>query len=244
MKENFDDQNQCWCIYIDILGFSNLWESDLREALKPLNEMMLAIYKIGVNVYPCPGDRLFVHQMGDGFAILSDFREDSLERPIAIATALMRCVAATGKFASAAIAEGGFSDIQGCYPEEVRNSFDSHCVRLGNGIMTLSSVMGTAFIRAYRLHQKAPSGPYLIVPERYNGRIPSTLWRKPIKGGKLSIDWIRSQTQLLTEIQDRACLRKPRANELLGNIQDYCIKYPDIDSKWNTPLCGLLHRSA
>ena len=52
----------------------------------------------------------------------------------------------------------------GCYPEEVmKNSKDGHVVRLGGGLMTLSRVMGTAFIRAYHLHSHAPSGPFVIV---------------------------------------------------------------------------------
>lgn len=109
-----------WCIYIDILGFGGLWESDMTKALRTLRELMNAIIQIGKQVYPIEGDRLFVHQVGDGFAIVSDFHEDSLERPISIAITLMRHVVAyTGYFASAAIAEGDFSGIRSCYPEEV-----------------------------------------------------------------------------------------------------------------------------
>ena len=54
-----------------------------------------------------------MHQMGDGFAIVSDFGEATLERPIAISIALMRHVGSTGMFATAAIAEGEFADITG-----------------------------------------------------------------------------------------------------------------------------------
>ena len=85
-----------WCIYIDILGFSEFWEDERSKALASLRCLMLAIYRIGTKVYPNDQKRLLVHQMGDGFAIVSDFGEASLERPIAIAIALMRCVATTG----------------------------------------------------------------------------------------------------------------------------------------------------
>ena len=118
---------------------------------------MDAIYRIGTYVYPDErsetGERLFVHQTGDGFAILSDFHEYSLERPIAIATALMRyVVASTGNFASASISEGGFADISNCYPEELRRCLNGGSrTNLGSGIMTLFPVMGTALIRAYKL---------------------------------------------------------------------------------------------
>ena len=240
-KEISDVQNHRWCIYIDILGFSKLWESGLQEALKPLNELMRAISRIGIKVYPEPGDRLFVHHMGDGFAIVSDFHESSLERPVSIATALMRCVAATGNFALAAIAEGEFSDIRRCYPEEVRHHSDNGTIRLGNGIMTLSSVMGTAFIRAYQLHKKIPSGPFLIMSECHRSRVPPTLSVKTVQGNILSINWIESQTPLLTKIQDQAGLPNPRPCELMQKIQDHCTQYPHIGKKWNTQLCDFLN---
>ena len=81
-----------WCNFIDIVGFSQLWESDQSRALHALRELMGAIYRIGTRVYPHEVNRLFVHHLGDGFAIVSDFGEASLERPLGIAAALMRHV--------------------------------------------------------------------------------------------------------------------------------------------------------
>ena len=81
-----------WCNFIDILGFSQLWESDQSRALHALRELMGAIYRIGTRVYPHEVKRLFVHHLGDRFAIVSDFGEASLERPLGIAAALMRHV--------------------------------------------------------------------------------------------------------------------------------------------------------
>ncbi len=160
-----------WCIYIDILGFSELWKGDECQALHSLRELMRAIYRIGAKAYPEGPERLFAHQMGDGFAIVSEFGEESLERPIAVAIALMRCVADTGTLAAAAIAEGDHADITACYPREVTDSTNSGIVPLGRGLMTLSKVMGTAFIRAYRLHGDPP-GPFLTVAVNHRDRIP------------------------------------------------------------------------
>ena len=154
---------------------------------------MRAIYRIGTRVYPEDSQRLFVHQMGDGFAIVSEFGEESHKRPIAIAIALMRCVADTGTFAATAIAEGEHADITGCYPPEVTDGSRNGIVRLGSGLMTLSKVMGTAFIRAYRLHDAKPKGPFLKVSENHRDRIPGWVPVRPIKGGPLlSTDWIRA----------------------------------------------------
>ena len=52
-------------MFIDILGFSMLWESHQWKALYALRELMGAIHRIGIPVYPDHGERLFVHHMGD-----------------------------------------------------------------------------------------------------------------------------------------------------------------------------------
>ena len=70
-----------WCIFFDILGFSKIWELEQEKTLHSLRELIRAIYRIGTRVYKDEGERLFVHHMGDGFAIISDFGEDSFERP-------------------------------------------------------------------------------------------------------------------------------------------------------------------
>ena len=254
-----DTESHRWAIYIDILGFSYLWDDEERQALHPLNddgmwqalhplnELMLAIYRIGTKVYPDQGQRLFAHQMGDGFAIVSDSSsESSFERPIAIAIALMRCVASTGKFASAAIAEGDFADTMGCYPQEVREGrdcSDHDVIKLGHGRMTLFSVMGTAFIRAYRLHKKGPSGPFLTVAKRHQPHIPESLpvrTVKEVQGELLSIDWIQADMPTLTCIQEQACLERPKPDKLLQAIKDYCVRYPKMADQWGSQLCDLL----
>lgn len=237
--------NQRWCIYIDILGFGDLWESERGIALDSLRELMRAIYRIGTQVYPDQGERLFVHQMGDGFAIVSEFGEPSLERPIAIAIALMRHVATTGMFSAAAIAEGEFADIRGGYPREIMNNSDGDgAVSLGDGLMTLSDVMGTGFIRAYCLNNDALPGPFLTVASGNRVRLPgglpvrATISRKdrPV----LSIDWVRATTQLLSEIQQKANLKTPPPNELVQKIRDYCAQYISIRKKWSIHLFDLL----
>lgn len=203
---------------------------------------MRAICRIGRDVYPEYG-RLFVHQMGDGFAIVSDRHENSLERPISIATALMRYVTVTtGRFASAAISEGDFADIQGCYPDEVTCHSNNGTIILGSGIMTLSSVMGTAFIRAHKLSKAVrPSWPFLIIPTCHRNRIPPNLSIKIVSNEALSINWIVNQTPLLNEIQNKAGLKNLSQHELIQKVHDYNEAYSDIVRKWNPSLCHFLN---
>lgn len=234
-----------WCIFVDILGFSRLWEFENVQAIRSLRELTRAIYRMGALVYNNQGKRLFAHQMGDGFAIVSDIGETSFERPLGIATALMRHVASTGMFAAAAVAEGEFSDITGCYPNEVtENCEDDNVVRLGEGLMTLSSVMGTAFIRAYRLQGKAPSGPFVVVSAEHKGRIPPEFECRSVRSERgndlLSIDWIRADGCAIAQMQHAASLNTPTAEELIQAVKDYCARYPDVGKRWADNLRDLL----
>ena len=234
-----------WCVFVDILGFSQLWEAEQPKALLALRELMAAIYRIGTRVYPDEGERLFVHHMGDGFAIVSDFGDASFERPLGIASVLMRHMASTGTFAAAAVAEGEFSDITGCYPKEVmKDSEDGQVVRLNAGLMTLSPVMGTAFIRAYRLNDAAPSGPFVIVSEEHGDRVPDGFECRSTEGkgdSKLiSVDWMRVESPTVARIQGVASLQSPKADELVQAIRSYCTEYPTVRATWSGHLRTLL----
>ena len=233
-----------WCIYIDILGFSRFWKCERPKAYDSLRVLMWAIHRIATKVYPDDPERLFVHQMGDGFAIVSEFGEASLERPVAIAIALMRCIATTGTFAVAAIAEGDHADIKGCYPQEVTDDSDNGIVRLGKGLMTLSSVMGTAFICAYRLHNAAPPGPFLVMSEHHRDRIPAPLPARTTVSPKgaplLSVDWLRAESNPLSDLQRNAVISTPSPDALVQTIQDYCARYSSVREKWRRHLRDLL----
>lgn len=241
-------KSQRWCVYIDVLGFSELWEQDQPKAVGALRQLMRSIYRIGTRVYPREGERLFVHHLGDGFAIASDFGEVSLERPISIAVALMRCVASVGMFAAAAIAEGDLADITGCYPTEVMQSSKDNRVNLGMGIMTLSSVMGTAFIRAYRFSHHAPSGPLITIPICYRDRVPATaLVRETEWNGTqlLSVDWLRTELPSLSQIQQGAGLCAPTSDALAKALQDYLRHNARLRPKWGhaCDLLGIVFKS-
>ncbi len=214
----------------------------MPKALITLNKLMNGIIQIGTQVYSdelAAGDRLFVHQVGDGFAIVSDSYESLLERPISIAIALMRhVVATTGHFASASIAEGDLADIQGCYPVHPQNGI----IKLGGGIMTTFSVMGTAFIRAHKLSNAAkPSWPFLIMPESSRDRVPDDLYAKTAPCSILSINWIESQSPLIANIQSVAGLQDLSPREFRQKIRDYDLLHSEIVRKWKYPLCDYLN---
>lgn len=57
-------------INIDIEGFGLRYDQSM-QALPPLNALMEGIFQIGSNKYNDDLTRLFAHQFGDGFVIVS-----------------------------------------------------------------------------------------------------------------------------------------------------------------------------
>jgi hypothetical protein len=97
-----------WAIHIDLEGFGELYPKE-DQVLLSLGQLMQGICLIGSRCFPESSDRLFAHQLGDGFVIVSDFLEETLARPVGFALALLRHVSQTGRFAKATFAEGHFS---------------------------------------------------------------------------------------------------------------------------------------
>lgn len=230
-----------WGIYIDIEGFSALWDKE-DQVLWSLGELMRAIFRVARDCYPREPDRLFAHQFGDGFIVASDFHEQSLERCATIGTALMQHVAASGRFARAAISEGELSDIQNCYPDEVLSCLEAdHTVSLHMGLMTINPVMGTALIRAVGIDKIAPRGPLMTIHSSKAKRLGSTVPSAPIPNSDLcAIDWVHMQSPLLASIQQCARLNAPGAAALEDTLRNYSRQHA-VPKEWSENVCGLLH---
>lgn len=212
-----------WSIYIDIEGFSALYGQE-NQILQSLGVLAEGILSIGRECYPRTPDRLFAHQTGDGFIIVSEFGAEMLDHPLAIAIALLRHVAASGRFAKAAISQGEFVDVRGCYPSSVRDAADNNGhLDLGEGLMTLFPVMGTALIRAFKLAENSPSGPLLTVAATEIHRIPGDLVvRETTSPDVLSIDWIHSPLSLAYSLSHTARLNSPPLADLECTLRSYC----------------------
>jgi hypothetical protein len=204
-----------WVIYVDIEGFGVLYGRD-KQVLLSLGDLMEAIFLIAEKFCNESPDRIFAHQTGDGFVIVSEFGAESLELPIAISIALLRHVAAHGRFAKASIGEGDFADITGLYPESVLKArLKDGSVRMGDGLMTLFPVMGTALIDAVAVAKRSPSGALLTVASSNNTRIPAECVFKVVPDAAvLSIDWVHSQLLLVSQIQAKTGLRCPTVAEI------------------------------
>ena len=233
------DASDRWTIYIDIEGFSALYDRE-TIVLEALGDLMEGIYAIGTNVYPESPQRLFAHQTGDGFVIVSEFGASSLEVPTSIAIALLRHVAARGRFAKASVGEGHFSDVWGCYPKRIRAARrHDDTLPLGGGLMTIFPVIGTALIDAFAVAKRSPSGSLLTVESRKRSRLPPECVIREIDGSNLvSVDWIHSTVPLVRRIQQRAGLRSPTAEQIVAAFRRYREQQPP--PRWVASSCALL----
>lgn len=229
-----------WCIYIDIEGFGALYGQE-HHILSSLGLLAEGILRIGQKCFPDTPDRLFAHQTGDGFAIVSEFGAETLDRPLAIAIALMRHVAGSYRFAKAAISQGDFADIRGCYPDSIRNA-ETHDGRLalGRGVMTLFPVMGTALIRADKLAESSPSGPLLTIASIDRHRIPRGLKiRETAESSILSIDWVHSVFSSADSVSRIVGLNSFSAEILERSLATYCNSQV-LKQEWLTGVHDLL----
>ena len=211
-----------WSIWIDVEGFSNLYKSNSGDAILQLNYLMDSLYKIGISVFGKSPDRLFIHQFGDGFIVVSDFPEKSPLRPLAICIAIMRHLLKKGVITKAAISAGDWGDISSCYPKEIIGAAeDRRFLRIGQGIMTIIPVMGMALIAAHKL-SGTDSGALLLLDTSCFSEVPKNVVSVP--GVATTIDWIHSELPEVEKICNKASLDILSPNESEGLIRDYLVK--------------------
>ncbi|MGE3333934.1 MAG: hypothetical protein AB7I36_09835 [Rhodospirillaceae bacterium] len=226
-----------WNICIDIEGFSALWgkPGDDDRVLWALCELLRAVYRIGTWVYPKEPDRLFAIQAGDGVFLHSSFHEEKLDRAVAIAVVMMRHVAAHGRLAKVAIAEGEVGDINGCYPREVTDAqHKDGTVHIGAGRLITFPYMGPGIINSAVVAKRSPPGPLLILPSAMRDRIPED-W--PIKecseDHRLSaIDWVHLESDLVDRVQRDGDLKGMNWQALENMLRGYCGIHAELPARW------------
>lgn len=226
-----------WGISIDIEGFSNLYEhseATQNKAILGLHQLMDAVIKVGQKVYPGDPnenywDRIFAHQFGDGFILVSDFEEPDPSRCIAIATSLSRHMLLQGFATKAAISTGSMSDINGCYPDAMRYA-QNNTLDLGMGLMTSIPVMGTALTKAHKLGGRV-SGNVVVIDVSQFPTVPEVLMSE-CEGNIGYINWMSDKNSLAYEISQKAGLQFGTEDQLLSGFSAYIDTVPCPPQKW------------
>jgi len=232
-----------WSLYIDIEGFAKTYEVG-SQALISLGALMEGIYSLGSRCFVESPNRIFAHQVGDGFIIVGEFPKESLEDAISIAILLLRQITLAGGVGKAAISEGGFADVMGCYPKVVRSAASSGsggAFPLGGGIMTVFPVMGTALINAYRLISRsgAPSGPLLLISKQDLPRLPQKLHAE-VLGDYAIVDWVHASLPRVQELATSAQLTNPSA-EITEQLLERYMKLNTLSQVWRANAIHYLH---
>lgn len=223
--------NDRWAIHIDVEGFGAKWNGT-AEAFRGLNALMAAIFRIGAGAYPQPPERLFAHQFGDGFLVVSDFHERLLHRAVLVSIALLRHVLYSGALAKATVAEGQLSDVVGCYPPDVRIQPDRNHIMLGSGVMTVFPVMGTALINSVGLSKRSSSGPLLTVAATNLERCQPDVQSHTICDAVTSLNWLRGEPEGLRELQVAAGLSSSTEAERMKKLEQYIVTNPGLPEPW------------
>jgi hypothetical protein len=203
-----------WSIFIDVEGFGPLYLKDPTHALISLGVLLDGVFKVG-NVLRS-SHRVFAHQIGDGVILVADIPGPKPDGPIAIAIALMRHMLAAGVLGKAAVSLGDFADVRGCYPPSIRDNMDARgAIRIGDGLMTIFTVMGSALIAAYKLSAKR-SGACLLVDGEAYSELPEYV--KAGVGSLAIVDWVHSAIPAASQVAKEAGLTmvtNDRAEEML-----------------------------
>ena len=232
--------DQRWGIFIDIEGFSKLWSRD-DLGLRALMHLMQLVFRVGDRAFPDAPQRLFAHQGGDAFYIASDFHEPSLDRCAAIAIVLMRGMLEQGFVARAAIGTGPVGDYAGCRPPEVRAAAvrddDTDLVRIGQGLMTLQSVLGAGIIDAVGLDKRVKlKGSLVIVAEGARERLSDGFISRPIEEypGVMALDWVQSQSPLIEDIARAIGYGSGAPEDLRRRLRAYVSEH-SLSEIWSDP---------
>ena len=220
-----------WSIYIDVEGFSAIFGKDSTRALNSLIALLKGVHDVASRLPNSSHDRLFVHQVGDGFVIVSDFPETTITRPLSIAIGLLQLLLISGGVGRAAISHGEFADITSCYPADIQKVRDGHYLQLPSGIMTIFPVMGDALTNAYKAQDNSFKGPCLFVdPCLLDCMEFEGLKFCHLTGDLVVIDWIGSSTRMLAEVRNLLSIESHSAEQLKVLLARYVSSNPVCDS--------------
>lgn len=230
-----------WILFIDVEGFSNIYQKNKAQAVSLLSGLMGDLYFIGTKVYPDEKVRLFVYQFSDGFMVSPDFN-DEIDRPIAIAIALMRSMLIRNGVLRGAISCGELEDILSEYPEEVLKSQKNGCVPLGcgGGLMTINQLMGDALINAYNLASAEPKGPLLILDKDCVKNVNNSGLKTYNIDGYTCVNWIYPEIGLVNDILKKIGRDSPPKETLRELITRYISENPDLSREWKANAENLI----
>jgi hypothetical protein len=221
-----------WALYIDVEGFASKWNETDMEAFRGINTLMEGIFRIGTHCYAEPPARLFAHQFGDAFLVVSDSHETLFDRAALVGIALMRQLLSVGEATKCAMDEGHISDIANCYPDPIRKRYNQGHIDVGAGLMTFTPVMGTALIRTASL-QKRVHGPLFVLRKSLSDRLSTTFRLSELPDPDLlSLNWVSGEPPGLNKLQEMAGLSHIAEEDRREQLRSYIERNSGLGHEW------------
>ncbi len=226
-----------WGIYIDVEGFSAIYRGARGRAIRGLGDLMDALYRVGSSAFAKSEECLYVHQFGDGFVVVSNFAQESPECPVAICLAVMRHLIAKGVATKAGVSAGDFGDFFHCYPPSIQAAArEERYVALGEGLMTIIPVMGSALIESHKL-SSCGHGAVLLLDATAFSALPSGVIVRSTS--PTVIDWIHSDFPLVKELCTLSGLTYIQPADAERHLRAYVSKnVADLPKAWVISTLG------
>jgi hypothetical protein len=184
-----------WSLFVDIEGFSTIYNEDPDRALLLMRDLANGIHAIGSRVFSDISSRFLAFGLGDGFLIVPDLEQPQSERPVAISVALMHYMLSRGGLLKASISHGEITDIFCCFSRPVQKGL------MGAGHITIFPIMGTALSNAYKLGSKV-KGASVLLDSSMIMNLPKDV--QHLGSDPVHIDWINSRWPLLDELVNKS----------------------------------------
>lgn len=198
IKGRHPDTAHFWALYIDVEGFSYLYE---EHAMKPMSFLTSDIFALLDSGRPEFSGLSAIQYGGDGFLIkqLGSVYDKDIRRPLAIGCALMKRALVDGFTLRAQLSVGDSADVQGTYSEPMQERIKEQnaagylsvyrgSARTFNN-MLYNSVIGTSILNAYRLQQ--PKGPLFVVDPLLKEDMETAGIQVTESKEALLFDWLR-----------------------------------------------------
>ena len=217
-------------MFIDIQGFGKLYRSD-ADSLWGLADLMEGVYRLGRESPRLGISRLFAHHIGDGFVLIDDGGVANASLLAAAAVALHQFTLLRSlHFCASAVTEGEMADVLHCYPKMVLEArTDDGVVRLGDGLMTLFPVMGTAIINTNRMLKEA-HGSVILLPSEFKSKLEDGILYIE-EEGMLFVNWIASTLPAISIARQILGIDSVGIDDLKGRFQ-MAIERNACPSKW------------
>lgn len=170
IKGRHPDTAHFWALYIDVEGFSYLYE---EHSMRPMSLLTSDIFALLDSGKPEFSGLSAIQYGGDGFLIkqLGSRYDKDIRRPLAIGCALMKRALIDGFTLRAQLSVGDSADVQGTYSmvmqERIQSQHTSGYLGFSHGYplplsnMLYNPIIGTAILNAYRLGK--PKGPLFVL---------------------------------------------------------------------------------